>query len=161
MLSVYALLPLGPLRNDSDDSNQPKAQCWFELTPSYLKCWNQLHPVQVIVFDVFSERTWIASDQVPKRELEGRGWQKFSPLHNVGDWHQKRIHLFFFWLVKKNKTAGGVCCFLAIYDRGICIAYDRIKHVSPSHCRPQPTRFLAEHAELETVAAHIPPRKNV
>ena len=82
---VYRLLPLGPLRNDSDDSNQPKAQCWFELTPSYLKYSNQLHPVQVSVMsclmNLFSERKWIASDHVPMQSVSWRaaGGQDCQP----------------------------------------------------------------------------------
>ena len=167
MLSVYRLLPLGPLRNDSDDSNQPKAQRWIDtILLKILKSAASGTGISSVIYHV-----WLIYS-VSGRELQVTkcqckvwvgGWPKLPTPPTMWatdiktgytDWFGWREHL----------QESVVFYFLPLMTGlSVCLWSDKTCLTGP-HCRPRPTRCLAERhlhgtCSCTSMKQHAPPQK--
>ena len=144
VLSVNRVLLLGPLRNDSDDSNQPKAQCWF---PILLK----ISKSAASGTGISHQSSCLINYSVSGRELQvtkcqckvwAGGLRVVKSVDPVITWavaiKTGYIEMFGWRICRK------AFFFLILLMIGVPVwNWSDETRVSPSHCRPQPTRFLA------------------
>jgi hypothetical protein len=162
---VYRLLPLGPLRNDSDDSNQPKAQCWIDTILKILKSAASATGISYHVWLIYSVsgrelqvtkcqcKVWVGGLRVAKTANLPTMWATDIKT-GYTDWFGWREHL----------QESVVFYFLPLMtELSVCLWSDKTCLTGP-HCRPRPTRCLAERhlhgtCSCTSMKQHAPPQK--